>query len=230
MGPKRDDQDRRRPVGLWRKFALGAAGALAVVGVATVAGAIDPNADFIYPNANIGASCSDSDISDGGWNACQTDNSSLSICVEASVSPKMSTAIDATRTGSYDVTDLGTVSVEACDYTGSSETDIVFRELSSLPSGAIGFVFCDDAVSSTRCDQHYAQFDAEDVAVSGFNNVDARKLACHEAGHSVGLLHAGLADPPTAADDSDIACMKQGYSNVDALLGAFNRGQIDGEY
>jgi hypothetical protein len=73
-------------------------------------------------------------------------------------------------------------------YSGSAETDVIYQVSTSGFSGnVIGQTWCNDAVSSTRCDQEYVRFRA-----AGY--VD-RELACHETGHAVGLTHGPDATP-----------------------------------
>lgn len=101
--------------------------------------------DTMYPSTATTAQCSDSGMWDGGWLACQTDDTDLTYCFETSATLKLWHGVNTTMTYSYDTTDLNKDEETACDYGGSTETDIVWRELSSLPSGSLGFVHCDDA-------------------------------------------------------------------------------------
>ena len=87
-----------------------------------------------------------------------------------------------------------------------------------MPSGFVGWTWCDAVAGSLQCDQHYAKFE--------YN--PGRALACHETGHAVGLTHGSDADPHVSDEQSDFACMRTPV--VDELLGAHNASQINSTY
>ncbi len=79
----------------------------------------------------------------------------------------------------YDPTDLTAIQESTPSYTGGSETDVIFQ-YGYLPPEAAGMAWCDDAISSSVRDQHYAKFNTSSPSYA---------LACHETGHTVGLTH-----------------------------------------
>lgn len=103
-------------------------------------------------------------------------------------------------------------------YEGGAETDIIYQQ-GSVPSGFDGITWCNDAVSTLNCDQHYVRFRADSFG---------RALVCHESGHAVGLTHGDDASPPIPNDDPSLACMKT--VAVEDILGTHNVRQIDGTY
>lgn len=85
-------------------------------------------------------------------------------------------------------------------FSGSAETDIVYRE-GGVPAGAIGVTRCNDPASGYECDQQY-------VEIRGGGEYDYG-TTCHETGHAVGLLHGS-----ESTDEWGNA-----YSNTDTRLG-----------
>lgn len=146
------------------------------------------------PTTNWNKTCVDTTQYSGV--SCQTDNSSTGWRAESSIdtttAPNDTPAeesINVTMANSYDGTDLDTYFDTTPVYSGSGETDVVYRSKPSdfRADSFIGLTWCDDAVSALRCDQQYVNF--RDV-----NDTD-RALACHETGHAVGLLHGFDASP-----------------------------------
>jgi hypothetical protein len=50
-------------------------------------------------------------------------------------------------------------------YSGDAETDIIMQQGTALPASDNGFTWCNDAVTSRRCDQHYNQYRYTEVYV-----------------------------------------------------------------
>ncbi len=106
-------------------------------------------------------------------------------------------------------------------YTGSAETDIIYRQ-GTLQGGLIGLTICDDAISSTQCDQEYVTFSMSTPFLT---------LICHESGHAVGLVHGDNASPAMGNQDSSLQCLRKSIdSTMPAALGLLNVGQINGTY
>ena len=196
----------------------------------------DMTFDPMMPTSSI-SGCTDTHLWGGNRIPCQTDNRYTSRCVDTTYQPfttKAATGVNATLNNSYNTTVLDTTPYDtSCVYSGSGETDIVLRELSNLPNNAWGTYFCDDAVSSTRCDQGYVQFDKEVIAASTFTPEEMWKLACHEIGHAVGLVHGNNADPSIDAHSATNRCMVKGnYNNssTDRWLGSNNANWINATY
>ncbi len=148
--------------------------------------------DNMYKTATYGPNCSTGTF-------CQTDNSDLSIYSESSVGAAQKTTINNMLAAQFAPTDLVVSYPTTPVYTGSYETDIIFQVGTSVPSGSDGITWCDDAVTTTKCDQHYVQFRSNSVINAG--------LACHEAGHAIGLTHGAEASPTLSQTYSTLECM-----------------------
>ena len=185
-----------------------------------------PAFDNIYPteakDANgvkyMNYKCFDDDGSNRVY--CQTDNRDLTFHVEQSAKNQNTNAEASIRLamfGSYDETVL-TVSEQAPVRTGTSETDIMFQGNIEI-AGFAGVAWCDDANAERRCDQHYVQF--------AKGNIIGRSLACHEAGHAVGLTHGEDAYPKKDNNFAALECMKSAGTDY---LGSHNVNTIDRLY
>jgi len=120
-------------------------------------------------------------------------------------------------------------------YSGSAETDIVVVGASFMVStyGLIGGVFCNDAVSTTRCDQQYVYLDIPWYDSQTYNPY-RKGNACHELGHAIGLTHGSNAAPigagsqPTDSWES-LKCLGIPSSTY-PVLGSHNKEQINGQW
>jgi hypothetical protein len=74
-----------------------------------------------------------------------------------------------------------------CNLSGTSETDVVWRQ-QDLAGYTMGSTFCED-IDGDYCDQYYVQLDMPQIAVGDNDEIDQTMIACHELGHSVGLTH-----------------------------------------
>ncbi|MCS7008071.1 MAG: hypothetical protein NZL88_11010, partial [Gaiellaceae bacterium] len=152
---------------------------------------------------------------------CQTDNSTLTYFSESSLNPTSKGTVTSVLVTQFDPTDLDVRWEAPPAYTGSAETDIIYQvNPSVLPPGVSGWTYCDDPISSTRCDQHYVVFGSD---------FWAQTVTCHETGHAVGLTHGEQAAPPLSNTDPSLACMVSAGSNV-LGLGAHNRSEVNGAY
>jgi hypothetical protein len=195
-----------------RGAAVAGATVLCLVVTATAFAAVTDN---MFPTANTRWGCVDG--RQPGANFCQTDNSALTVFRESSLSAAGKANVFNALQRNYQPTDLTVSYPGSPSYTGSNETDIIYRR-GSVPSGADGVAWCDDAVSSVKCDQHYVQFR---YATPG------EALACHETGHAVGLTHGGNASPRLSNTDGRLGCMR---TPVSGGLGAQNVEMINGTY
>lgn len=188
--------------------------ALLVTATAATSAAVADHVDSMYKTPRANYDCFDGTLTNGGL--CQTDNAELTAYRQRSVDSSGRRAIRGTLVNSYDTTDLDARFTDPV-YTGESETDIIYR-VRDLPGTAVGFTFCNDAVSDTKCDQHYVTF----------QNQPERPLACHETGHGVGLLHPTEADPPRSEFSRRFRCM----TNVPTsrTLGPHNTSEINSTY
>lgn len=124
---------------------------------------------------------------------------------------KLSVDLDVPLDTHTDTTALNVSFKSTCVTSGSAETDIVYQRGAHEPSRVLGRTVCNDAVSSTRCDQHDVRFDTG--APSG------RNLACHETGHAVGLTHGQEADPAQANGANSLGRMQTPLTG-DRFIGA----------
>lgn len=171
--------------------------------------------DSMYKTANLNYNCSDG----GGF--CQTDNSTLRWFDEASITFTGRTNIDSTLENTFEPTDLSVSIQDPPSYSGSSETDIIYRQV-TLPPGVLGQTWCEDSVSSTQCDQHYIDFAA---------STPDTKTICHESGHGVGLTHGANASPSVSNGDDTLGCMQTPFSEItSATLGSHNAALINSTY
>lgn len=111
-------------------------------------------------------------------------------------------------------------------YTDDKETDLIAQQGTQMPPEDNGWTWCNDAVDNRlyRCDQHYAQFRYTEVS---------RRLACHEAGHAMGLVHGKYSDPPLSGGSGDnrLGCMQDPIPTVnDGELGTLERHNLNYEY
>lgn len=173
--------------------------------------------DNMFPTANTGWSCFDNGPNPSGGVFCQTDNSDFTAFREASLSSTGKNTISSVLWTEFAPTDL-TVTIQASGvYSGGSETDVIFQYRNDLPPTAAGVAWCDDAVSSTKCDQHYAAFNTPSPLYA---------LVCHETGHTVGLTHGPQAYPWQADSTFDLGCM----GTATGVLGSHNASQINSTY
>lgn len=177
--------------------------------------------DSMYPTPLANWDCRDRGNAtpnvSGGF--CRTDNAYTTFFVEFSISEPGYQTIASVMAFQFDPTDLDVWEDTTPSYSGSSETDIIFQQRNDIPGGAIGAAWCDDAYGTT-CDQHYAAF---------VSNNPSAELACHEAGHSVGLTHPTEANPVQSAGDTTFGCMTNAPM-PGTTLGAHNIQQINSHY
>ncbi len=192
-------------------LALGAAAALVVT---TAAFAI--HVDNMFKTANYNPDCRDGTIGDP---FCQTDNDFLTVFRQSSLTATGRSNIASALNNEYVPTDLSVSYVSTPSYSGSAETDIIYQQRDNLPGTADGFAWCNDAVTSTKCDQHYNAFESASPSV---------RLACHETGHAVGLTHGQQASPQLGNGDNSLGCMTTPVETSD--LGAHNTNMINATY
>lgn len=169
-------------------------------------------------------------------NPCLGDNGQHTYHFEPGFGPLMTTAVNWTNDGSYDTTDLDTL-FENVAHNGS--TDVYHENNDNLANGVNAIYFCVTDAAGYRCNHAHVQYhgDYNTTAAGGAiqNSVSRRyALACHETGHSVGLLHTSEDSNPNTQNE-DKGCM---YNNpvfgdangVDALVRGHNVGHINNFY
>lgn len=213
-----------------RRLVLGMALGAALVGVGSgVAWAF--TIDTITPTSNYGFACAQGTGPNTG-SVCQTDNGSVSVWFEASISGSVNEVanIKDSLNGSYDPISNLSISYPSTKVTtGPGETDIIYQK-GSMPagSGLSGYTWCDDPVDGATysCDQQYVRF------LQGYYVY--RSLACHETGHGIGLLHGPSVYPERPNDSTDLGCMRRPdtatNSGGTAGLGTYNVDSIHDTY
>lgn len=173
---------------------LSVAGLLSSIMMASAFAAVTDN---MYPTLYYSIQCSDNSLDSRDF--CQTDNASLSVWFQASIGTSTETITRNSLNGSFNPTSLNVSYPSSPNYSGSSETDIIYQQSSDGFSGTSGgFTWCNDAVNAEQCDQHYVRYH--------YTSID-RQLACHETGHAVGLVHGTYSNPIVGRDDPILGCM-----------------------
>jgi hypothetical protein len=191
------------------------AAVVAVGALAAAAASLATHVDNMFKTANYNPDCRDGTLGDP---FCQTDNATLTVWREGSLSSTGRANIASTLNNEYAPTDLAVSFVSSPSYSGSAETDIIYQQ-GTVSGTADGIAWCNDAVSSTKCDQHYNRFDSASPSVA---------LACHETGHAVGLTHGAQASPSLSNGDNSLGCMTTPVETSD--LGAHNTNMINATY
>lgn len=162
---------------------------------------------------------------DGG--VCRTDGRDFRWSYKYLTDPNMFWAVAFTLSETWDpdtvlnVTAYAEPVVACAPNTNCALTDNVYVQ-GDIPLGAgFGTTNCMKAIPNTpKCDMFFIKYDIQEICyyycVGGgpyatFNHVDAfRHMACHETGHSVGLMHGENANPPVSQYIywADLRCMK----------------------
>ena len=196
---------------------------LAVVSFLSVSPAAAQAFDSMFKTDNTWWDCTDlgsdtPDASDGYY--CQSDNSALTYYTDTSLTTTGAARIESRLNEVYDATDLNVTRHTSPVYSGGSETDIIFEYRTDTPYPLAGFAWCDDAVTLTKCDQHYVAFDSATPHSS---------VVCHEAGHAVGLTHGSEASPSQIQTSASLGCMKNPTGGTTTLPSDIT-DQIDNTY
>lgn len=178
-----------------RRRAVAAALVIIAVALVAVPARAHHGVDSIYKTSNTFWNC------DGlSGNYCQTDNSSFTYFRQSSLDATAKANIATVLNDLYNPTDLSVIHENPPSYSGGSETDVIYQVNGSLDPFTDATTWCDDAINSTQCDQHYVAFRTNSIA---YNNA----IACHETGHAVGLTHGAQASPAISNSDSSLGCM-----------------------
>lgn len=195
--------------------------------------AADHDYDGIVPTANYNPVCYSTTIGSPYSSVCLTDNRGTTWYADKVDPGELETddfnALQSMLESQFEPTVLTITYDSTPDFAGGSETDLVYQEAEAampLPSGAVGIMWCDDAVNSAiyDCDQAYMRIQSPDW----FRKFGS-SVACHETGHGVGLVHGYDASPRLAPGDSRLGCMENA-DEFPSSLGASSRHLINGEY
>ncbi|MFT3887357.1 MAG: hypothetical protein QM713_04235 [Arachnia sp.] len=113
-----------------------------------------------------------------------------------SLTTASSSAVNWARTNIYNPTDIDTTNAAA----RTSSVDVIVHDAGYVgawcggvwysnpgaTNGWVGYVTCESLYGNT-CEQHYLFFDTDYMGPQSTTN--ERSLACHELGHTIGLLH-----------------------------------------
>ncbi|MEE9417142.1 MAG: hypothetical protein V3V01_17815 [Acidimicrobiales bacterium] len=128
---------------------------------------------------------------------------------------------------------------------GANETDVIYETENNLPGGAAAATICDDdSPGGNVCDSNYIQYNIASIVAVTINNPNLtltqernmrRMIACHELGHSLGLVHGENAFPILDNQDGSLKCMRtptlaNGSNSGSRNPGAHNKEQINGHY
>lgn len=188
--------------------------------VGVVATSYAHHIDSMRKTQNYNVDCVDSVANPSTAIFCRTDNSSLTVYRESSIQTLGKQRIGSVLDLQFRPTDLS-VTFTAPVYTGGSETDIIYRHR-NLGGNLAGFAWCNDAVTSDLCDQHYVEFNSANPT---------KRVACHESGHAVGLVHGVDSYPAIANGHNSLGCLQAPVplSNT-GQLGTHNTVEINGAY
>lgn len=119
---------------------------------------------------------------------------------------------------------------------GPGETDVIYG-YGSLPNNVWGRANCNDSLGASqfRCDQFYVYYDGAQICnrwCDPDNITMFRSIACHETGHTFGLLHGNQADPEPGVSRNtyDLRCMRTKPLVPDTGLGDQNRAMLVATY
>ena len=182
----------------------------------------------IFPSPNIYGG--DPDCENG--QLCLADSRIHTVYVEP-LGPKMTAATEFTLNVYENNTDLDVIYHDSSNvkYSGSWETDIIYVNRNSLPDNVWGRAVCDDSSpGNSKCDQFYVLYHADKIDADMPDDVRRqRSLACHETGHTLGLLHGGNADPSVSNTQYALRCMRTPLQS-DPFLGAHTKDVINRNY
>lgn len=178
--------------------------------------------DNLVPNARTNAGCSSATHTSPG-SPCLTDNAHVSYHFQSSMTQAAQWSTLEAIVGSFDTTALNFSYHQYPTYSASPRTDIIYQMGSATRPEVIAQTWCRAAAGGYKCDQQGVRY------FYGVGAVD-RKVACHETGHAVGLMHGSMADPKVADMHSELKCMRTGISHNMEYLGEVNATQINAQY
>lgn len=143
---------------------------------------------------------------------------------------KVADAVTHSRLNNLNPTDIDTVR----EYTVDDATDVKVYDAyydsgycgmasysASTLDGWIGVTTCDSLNSAGECEQHAVRFDLDFSETHSTTKM--QELACHELGHTVGLLHF----PPGSTEPT---CMVQWFPKPNDDYSSTERGEINAQY
>lgn len=111
-----------------------------------------------------------------------------SYCYASSVPSGLRDQIYNAQWNALDPTEVNVDYHSTCTLSGSSETDVYWREENL--SGLYGKAPCNDYETfSNQCDQYHVTLDRAAIDVGTDDGIHRTIVACHELGHTAGLSH-----------------------------------------
>ena len=112
---------------------------------------------------------------------------------------------------------------------GCCETGVVYGTRNDLPEFVFGLTGCEDDLTGSllsRCDQFYVNYHGDFICSQSYwcNTSSVHtSLACHETGHTLGLLHPEDSTPAAPPGQMDYECMRTDYAMFASIyVGAQN--------
>ncbi len=138
-----------------------------------------------------------------------------SVYFDSTLTPELADALRRSLAEDYDPTDLAAFEVSAL----SEDTDAIAFSQDYGDNGAAAWVYCpSDVPQGTNadgdrwCRQQEMHFNLDPRFGAFLGDADSRDhVACHELGHTVGLLHWG--NPPTSDGPAAATCMNADTPN-----------------
>ncbi|MFT4232877.1 MAG: hypothetical protein QM606_08910 [Leucobacter sp.] len=189
--------------------------------VPTIAHAV-PNPDLVVPTANYEPYCNAFTSPSPIASVCKADNREVYYFMKGSGEFAVD-SVDRTRIANsiwrYDPTDINIHYDSTPVWAGTGQTDVIFEVGSKgLDTGVVGFTWCNHLITTNnyQCDQTYVRIRP------GW--VEAR-VATHETGHALGLLH-GWSSSPRLADCAAALGPMRGDLNCSGFVSADLTSQI----
>lgn len=153
---------------------------------------------------------------------CQADGRDHYVYV-GFLGPQFQAGVTATLNGSYNTTHL----VVHYSNPPTGDTDVIYH-YGDVPGPDDAVTRCLSPIDNFRCNQFDVTFDANTLCPCSADFI--RAIACHETGHTVGLLHGDNAIPTVSNLTGSLMCMRKPVYDGDYPLGSHNADQIDSVY
>lgn len=159
------------------------------------------------------------------WDVCRADNTAHSWYLSSGYSNDMLNASISAMSG-WGTSDINTVRETSLSYL---ETDVHFWSDSSLTgTNTLANTDCLRAMDWLRCNAYQVRT-RPDVYTGDYNL--AKAVVCHEAGHTLGLLHGSESVPQVSNQQAELGCMRTNPLTGDMRFpGSHNIQQLNSAY